>query len=438
MGRRVQQGRVVKFKTRFVRLSGIAVGLTALVTVVAMTGTAVTSFAGASSKPKGSVTVGVSTTLSGSIAELGQTGLQGIQLAVANINAHGGLLGKTVKVVSADDGATPATGASNARNMILNDHAVAMFGPVASSIASAEESVTAQYHIPMFFFVSNDVALLTSGFNKYAFQVVPDTVMESRAAAAYLAHEAGKKLIKVATFAPNYSYGTDTVAGFIQALKDLHVNFKIVNQQWPPLEATNLQPYLTALIGAHPQYVFNAQFGGDLVTFTKQAAQYGLFKATKVLAQYTAAPLEALGAHSPVGSIGYDRAPFWAAGAEGMNGPGIMSFIRQFKVKYHNYPSAWAIMSYTAVQSWANGVIKSHSFGGNPVSAALSGATVSTIRGPLTFRACDHQAIVPEYVGTISGKANPKYHLRLWKPSVFVAPPKQIMLTCAQSLKLRG
>lgn len=396
-----------------------------------------TNTPGVGARSGGTVTIGESTTLSSSIAELGQTSLEGLQLAVDNINAHGGLLGKTVKVVSADDDATPATGASNERSMILNDHVVAMFGPVVSSVASAEEPIAAEYHIPIFFSVSNDVDLMTKGFTKYAFQVVPNTVMEPRAAADYLAHEAGTSQITIGTFAPNYSFGTSSVAGFIKALGDLHVNYKIVSQQFPPLNATNIAPYLSALIAAHPEYVYNAQFGGDLVTFTQQADQYGFFQHTKMIAMYSAQPLEALGSQAPAGAIGFDRAPFWMAGQEGMDGPGIDGFISQFKEKYGSYPSAWAIMTYTAVQAWAQGVEKSRSFAGGPVSAALSGATVSTIRGPLTFRACDHQANVPEYVGTVASTVDPKYGLRLWDKDVFIAQPKDIMLSCAQSLALR-
>lgn len=381
----------------------------------------------------GTVTVAESTTLSGAISELGQGGLQGVQDAVANINANGGLLGKKVVIASADDATSPATGAANIRSMILNDHAVAIFGPVTSAVAAAEEPIAAQYHIPIFFHTSNDVALLTSGFTKYAFGFVPDTVMEPRAAAAYLLHEVGSKPITIGTISPDYSFGHATVSGFLQALQQLHVNYHLVVQQWPPLAATNIAPYLAAVTAAHPQYVFNAQFGGDLVNFTQQANQFGFFKNTKLIAMYSMAPLQALGANAPAGSIGFDRAAFWA-----INAPAMKPFIAQFKAKYSAYPSAWAIMAYTAVQSWAYAVEKAKTFDGTKVADALYGATVPTIQGAVTLRACDHQANVPEYVGTVASSTSSKYGLRLWNSPTFVAPPSQIMLTCAQSLALRG
>lgn len=67
------------------------------------------------------MTVGISTTFSGSIASLGQSGLQGVQLAIADLNARGGVLKKELKLVYADDAAKPDQGATNVRNMILND-----------------------------------------------------------------------------------------------------------------------------------------------------------------------------------------------------------------------------------------------------------------------------------------------------------------------------
>ena len=109
---------------------GITIAGTAtLAMVLAGCGSSGGNSAGGNNSAKGgTVTVGVSTSLSGSIAYLGQTSLNGVQMAVDDINAKGGLLGKKIKVVSADDNITPATGASNVRSMITSDHAVALFG----------------------------------------------------------------------------------------------------------------------------------------------------------------------------------------------------------------------------------------------------------------------------------------------------------------------
>ncbi len=380
----------------------------------------------------GTVTVGESTTLSGSIAELGESGLQGVELAVADLNSHGGLLGKKIKVVSADDAATPATGAANAKNMILQDHVVALFGPVSSAVAAAEEQLAGQYKVPIFFHTSNDISLMGANFNPYAFQVVPNTDMEPRAAALYLDSEVKAGKIKtplaLGTFAPNYSFGQDSVAGFIQALKYYNVPFKIVSQQWPSLEATNISPNLSALIAAKPSVVYNAQFGGDLVTFVKQATPFGFFKKTTMLSMLNTAELAALGSQAPAGSIAYDRAPWFA-----MNEPGVTAFASEYHATYHQWPDTWAVLAYTSVQVWAYGVKHAGTFDAGKVSAAIAGAAIPTIRGTITIRACDHQAEIPEYVGTVASSPSSQTGFPLWTPgSAFAAPFSKIGLSCAQ------
>ena len=417
---------------------GITIAGTAtLAMVLAGCGSSGGNSAGGNNSAKGgTVTVGVSTSLSGSIAYLGQTSLNGVQMAVDDINAKGGLLGKKVKVVSADDNITPATGASNVRSMITSDHAVALFGPVASSIAQAEEPLATQYKTPIFFNTSNDVSLMTSGFTPYAFQVVPNTIMEPRAIADYLAKKenVGSKQITIGIFAPDYSYGHDTVDGFLKALKALHINFKVVNQQFPALGATNISSNLSALINSHPEYVFNAQYGGDLVAFTKQAEQLGLFNKTKVISFYNWGVLRALKSQAPAGAIGYARGAFWVIKA-----PGFDKWVAAYHAKFNDYPSEWAILSYASVQEWAYGVTKAGTFATDKVIKAIPGATVPTIMGPLTIRACDHQAEVSEDIGVVSSTGESNYGgAHLWDPSsTFVAPFTDIALTCQEAQALQ-
>ena len=404
----------------------IAAALAALVVAPAMVGPAAAEDV---------VTIGVSTTLSGSIAELGQTGLRGIQMAVDKLNSTAGILNKQIKVVSADDGASPANGASNVRHMILADKAVAIFGPVSSAVGTAEETVAGQYKTLFFAFTSNDIKITTTNFNKYAFQVVPNTVMEPRAIAYYFAEnvapKTGGKKLKIATITPNYSYGRDTVEVFLKTLRELRVNFEVVAQELPQLGATDYTSYISALLAAHPDYVFAGIYGGDLITFTKQAQGFNFFKQTQIMAPYGRQAMRALGAAIPEHAIAWDRAPFWAE-----TGPGFKEFMADYHVKAGTWPSAWAIMGYSAVQVWAYGVWKAGSFDADKVAAALSGATVPTIRGDLTLRACDHQANVPEYVGLVSSEISPLYGQPVYSQTVAV-PASKTMITCEEAKKLQ-
>jgi branched-chain amino acid transport system substrate-binding protein len=368
------------------------------------------SSGGGSGSSGKSVNVGVASTLSGTFASLGTPGLDGVRLEINQLNQSGGLLGKKLNLVTADDQIDPSTGATVTRNLILNNHVVALFGSVSSAVALAQENLATQYKVPIFFHIANDIGLTTTHFSKDAFEISPNTDMEPAAAALAFAQAIGKgHTVRIATITPDYSFGLDTVSAFLRDLRKDGISYTVTTQQTPQLGATSFTSNIAAILSSHPQYVFSGQYGGDLVTLTKQATGLGLFKKAKVGAMYDYDVLKALGSQAPAGSIAWDRAAFWADPVSSMK-----TFVSQFKHAYGTYPDEWAVNGYVAAQTWAYGVKKAGSFSVAKIAAALAGATVPTARGNVVIRACDHQAEVPENTGIVSGSADPTYGTRLW------------------------
>lgn len=414
---------VLRFQLRSAK--GLRMSL-AVLTAVALGATACSSTPATKTAPTSSaVNIGFAGLLSGSVAELGETGVNGIKMAISDINAHGGLLGKKVNLEVANGAGSPSTSLSEVRNMVLNDHIVADFGAVSSASGAAEESFTSTHQVPFFAAIDNNVSLMTTHYNKWSFQLVPNTYMEPRAVAYYVHKLYGSRHIRVATITPNYSFGLSDVTQFLAGLKEYHVNFTVVTQQTPALGEPNFDPYIVALLAAHPDFVFSGQYGGDLVTLTKQALSYGLLSKVRFAALYGRDQLKALGAADPErGAIGFDRAPFWAT----TMAPSA-SWISSYHTRYGEWPAEWAILEYTAVQTWAYAVKKAGTFDSAKVVSELPGATVPTIRGPITIRACDHQALVPEYVGVISSHVDPKYGFPIYSKTVTV-PASKIIDPC--------
>ena len=395
----------------------------ALASVTVLAGCASSSSPSAGSGS--SVDIGVATTLSGAFGSYGQAGLNGIRLAVNQLNSRGGLLGKKVRIVTGDDQVDPATGETVTRNLILKDRVAALFGSVSSAVAAAQESLSAQYRVPIFFHLANDVSLTHGGSRTYTFEFSPNTEMEPAAAALAFAREIGKRQVRIATITPNYVFGLDTVKTFLADLKHDGVSYKVSNQQTPALGAASYTSNLAAVLSSNPQYVFVGEYGSDLITLTKQGLGLGLFKKAKVGGMYDYDVLQALGAQAPAGTIAWDRAPFWTVHSAAMS-----NFVSRYKAAYGSYPNEFAIIGYTAVQAWEQAVRKSGSFAADKVTAALAGATVPTIRGDITVRACDHQAEVPESTGIIASAPSPQYGAPLWTNSV-TAQSAQIIEPCS-------
>ncbi|MGH8113775.1 MAG: ABC transporter substrate-binding protein [Rhodanobacteraceae bacterium] len=381
----------------------------------------------------GTVNVGLSTVLTGPIAVLGIANKNGVEMAVDDINAHGGLLGEKIKLLTADGQTKPNVGVTNVRHFVLANQAKAIFGPVSSAVGIAEGGVAAQYRVPIFFNTSNDVEQTGKAFSKYAFQVVPSTYMEPHAMALYVARLFKEHHWKTLyTIAPNYAFGHSTVDEFLAGLKQDGVDVDVVGQQWPQLGASDFTQYISAIMAKHPDFVFAAEYGGDLITFTKQAEGSGLFKKTAFLGDYWPLALEALGASAPAGAITDDRAPpFYIVHTKEME-----QFANAYHTKFHKWPGTWAILGYEGVQTWADGVKKAGSFDGEKVAAALSGTTVKILRGDVKLRACDHLAEIPVYMGTLSSEVSPKYGRRVMA-GVVAEPPDKIMLSCGAKVAMQ-
>lgn len=399
--------------------------LAALATTAAATACSSGSASASHGSSGGTVNVGVGITLSGPFAVYGKTSLNGVKMAVHDINAAGGLLGKKLAVVARDDQLDPATGETVTRDLILNDHAKVLVGSIASSVAAAQETLSAQYKVPILFHEANDVSLTTSKSRSYAFVFTPNTAMEPAAAALAFAREIGSSHVRIATITPNYDFGIDTVKTFLADLTKDGVSFTVSDQQTPALGATSYTSNIAAILASDPQYVFAGEYGSDLITLTKQGAGLGLFSKAKVGAMYDYDVLNALGAQAPAGAIAWDRAPFWTVDSAQMK-----KFVSTFKSTYGSYPNEFAITAYAALQGWAYAVRKAKSFDAAKVSAKLAGATVPTVRGDITVRKCDHQAEVSEATGTIADTASSQYGgLRLWD-NVYVADSSKIIQPC--------
>ena len=317
---------------------------------------------------------------------------KGMELAVEQINAAGGVNGKKLELITRDDNANPGDAVRVAEELVSREKIDVLMGTFLSNTGLAVTDFAKQ---KKFFFLAGepltDKIIWGSG-NKYTYRLRPGTYMQ----AAMLVPEAVKlKKKRWALVYPNYEYGQSAVAAFKQLLKAAQPDVEFVAEQAPPLGKLDAGSVVQALADAKPDAIFNVLFGADLSKFVREGNTRGLFQGREVVSVLTGEPeyLDPLKEESPNGWIvtGY---PWY-----GIQTPEHKAFFLAYHARYSDYPRLGSVVGYTAIKSIAAGLKKARSSETDKLVAAFKGLQVDSPFGKITFRAQDNQSTMGAFVG---------------------------------------
>jgi branched-chain amino acid transport system substrate-binding protein len=361
------------------------------------------------------IKIGFPIPLSGPTAVYGKPVLAGAQLAVKEINDKGGVLGRKLELLSRDSKANADEAVRLARELIIKDSVDFLAGTLTSAEAPAVSTVAKENKI-VFIAPTSKSTILTDEkhIHPYIFRVASTTDVEGLAGATLMAR--WKDVKTVATIAPDYAYGRDSIAAFIAALKKIRPDIQIVDQEWPKLGEPDFTAFITAQMSKKPDAIYSSLFAGDFVTFSKEATPRGYFKAinNRLIdgAEIgTTDEAQALGADYPYGVIGDSYDPVIWAGKEP---PEHKKFIEDLKAfTKDKYASGWSIVGYQTIYALAEGIKKANSTKSDAVAKALPGMSWDTPVGKRTFSVKSHETFAPEYWGVMT--KDPNYPFALIK-----------------------
>lgn len=340
-----------------------------------------------------------------------ETGLNGLRIAIEEINAKGGILGRKVDLIVRDTEMKVDVAVRELKDLILREKVDFLIGPCSSGTGLAMQVVHTEYKVLRISAIANTEAMTVDKFSPYFVQVVPNTYMEATANTRYL-HKKVPTAKKFCTIAPDYEFGRREEAAFAEEIKRLVPDAEILYQAWPKPGEKDFTAFITAIMAKKPDAVHSSLFGGDLVAFTKQAAPYGFFN-IPFIALYDLPVLMALGPDAPEGTFGFGRGCFFMD-----PNPKMMAFVDKFKKARGTYPDAWAVQNYDAMYLLKAAIEKAKTTETEAVIKAIEGIPFEGLRGKFTIRPLDHMGTVPCYQGTIA--KDPNYPFKIWKDIVRV------------------
>jgi branched-chain amino acid transport system substrate-binding protein len=320
----------------------------------------------------------------------------GWELAVDEVNAKGGVLGRKIEIISRDDAGKPQDAIRLAGELLGDQKVDLLAGGFLSNVglALADFALTNKR-----LFVAGEPlsdALVWASGNRYTYRLRPSTYMQ----AAMLVEDAAKLPAKRwATVAPNYEYGTSAVKWFKLLLAAKRPDVVFVADQLPPLGRIDAAATVQALADAKPEAIFNVTFGGDLTNFVRAGNTRGLFDKTAVVSMLTGEPeyLDPLGDETPAGWIvtGYPA---------DVKTPANLAFQQAFQARFKTAPKMGSVVGYALVHAIVAGIAKAGTIDTEKLVDGFAGASFDTPIGPALWRPQDHQSTMGGYVGRLALK----------------------------------
>ncbi len=322
---------------------------------------------------------------------------KGWVLAVEEVNASGGVLGRRLEIVQRDDNGDPGRAVRLAEELLTRERVHFIMGTFPSNVGLAVADF-AGYRKVLFLASEplTDRIVWESG-NRYTFRLQASTYMQT----AMLIPEAAKlKRKRWAIVYPNYEYGESATRAFKELLRKVQPDVEFVTEQAVPLGRIDAAGVVQALRDANPDAIFSSLFAGDLARFAREGATRRLFDGREVFNLLAGWPeyLDPMRGDAPEGwyVTGYP----W----DSIDTPQHQRFLTAYLKRWDEPPRAGSVIGYSTIRTAAAAIRKAGSLETEKLVEAMKGLEVETPFGPIVFRAVDHQSTLGAYVGRTARK----------------------------------
>ena len=337
------------------------------------------------------IRIGHLTPRTGFLGPLGEFAVMAVDLAVEEINAAGGVLGRKLEALK-EDSVNPQTASTKAERMVERDKVVAIVGEISSASCLTIAQVADRTKTLFINTGGNSDALRGKDCKKFMFHIESQNSMYVKTCGRSLMQQGLIKGKKIYSLTADYAFGHDLTS----VAKRFYAQNQgtLVSDDLVPTDATDFSSYLLKIRNAKPDVVISNLAGNQITNFLKQYSEFGL--------QY------------PFGGFGFDTAVAWGAGKDAFGGiwpliwhhdvsaPSSKAFVAAFVKKWGKPPENQAWGDYVATKLVARAMIETKSTdSAQIISFFEKEKELDILKGRKGyFRDWDHQLIQEMYTVT--------------------------------------
>ncbi|MBM3498307.1 MAG: ABC transporter substrate-binding protein [Armatimonadetes bacterium] len=305
--------------------------------------------AGAKGEPApaagGKIVLGSYMCNTGPFATFGQSSTKAMEMAVEELNAKGGVLGKPIELIVEDDQCKPEEAANAAQKLIQQDNVLCVLGEVASSNSLAAAPICQDAQTPMVTPSSTNPAVTQTG--DYIFRICFTDDFQGVVMSKYAVEELkAKTAVVFSDVASDYSKGLSKV--FRETFTA--AGGEILGEESYNQSDRDFRAQLTKFKGLSPDVVYVPGYYGEVALILSQARQLGL----------KAVFLGGDGFDSPklveIAGKAAEGALFSNHYSKDDPNPVVQQFVASFQAKYNEAPDALAACAYDAVRIVAQAI----------------------------------------------------------------------------------
>ncbi|RTZ44544.1 ABC transporter substrate-binding protein [Candidimonas sp. SYP-B2681] len=339
----------------------------------------------------GPIRIGHLTPRTGFLGPMGEYAVLGATLAVEEVNAAGGALGRKLELLT-EDSVNPQTASTKAQRMVERDKVNAIVGEISSASGLAIAQVATRAKTLFLQTGCNSDELRGKSCSRYMFHLEACNTMYVRTIGRALLRDGMVKGKKWMAFTADYAFGHDL---FKQTKKFMDEHGAIfVSNDMLPTDATEFSASLLKIRQQKPDLVMSNLAGNQTTNFAKQYKEFDI--------------------GIPFAGADMNMTSIWGAGSAGFSGtwpiiwthqvqaPSAVEFVSRFQKRWNKLPENQAVNDYLAIKILADAMNKTQSDDVQKIIAYLeSDIKFDVLRDRQGyFRPWDHQLMYEMYTVT--------------------------------------